>query len=1018
MADILSISSGAVGVYQRVLGVVSNNIANVGNEGYVRQDASVSQTPPTFDGRNFLGTGAVFEGVQRQYNAFIESSLRNARSSLNGQQAMVDYANRVVDILGSGEIGLSPALDRFFSAARNLSADPASVVARSTLLRESEGVASRFRDLANQLQQIEGETQRAMQSDLGEVNALAGQLGRVNLELSRYRSLDRQPSSLLDERDNLLRQLSERLDISVVESTNGEVTVNVGGAGSSGSLVAGQTVKPLQATFDTQSPERLSLLLDPFGSEPVSIAGVSGGQFGGLGSFRSMVLEPALSNLDLLAKSFLGEVNAIHTMGVDGYGQSGRALFDIETRFSYERVRGVNPLTINSEVANLEAFDGKDIRLSFDAQAGQVYSAALLGPFEAGDRFEVTLNGIGKSFAIGSDTSLAGVAQQLQQFIDGAFGVQLRTAVDPKGQVIVNSSVMKSFALDIKLSSDEARVQLGQSQGLWVATNRAGERITGSGSLLVDGVAISLQGQATDGEQVVVKASSRPAAGIRALVSDPMRVAAAAAFRATRSNDNLSTVRATVADLIGDAPLQFPAPALGAASGLANNPVPSEAVDWVAQRVVPIATVAAGQRDVAIYLDPLGTDAQLQVLTREGRHVLGSTIADGQSFVGSSTSVPASFMPGSTYSADYLNKAGTQAYRDLSLFYGARAQPTTVQILGTDHVPTGTQTRAARLTAELGLSSGAFTLPANGLVLNGVALPTQSATIAGAQDMADLLNAAISAAYAGATPSGKQAIEGITAVVNDGVLEITRPVDEGLPGELGRIALSFGSAGHPALLAEMGFRSAAYLDGPMPEDLLVFTTGSGDVKVGASFLGQPLDTGERRAALRGLSLDVEFTSAGRYRIIDAGTQTMLAERDYQSGDSIEYQGLRLSLTADPRAGDVFRIDGNADGRGDNANAARLADLEKRAIAGPAEAFTLGDAYLDVVNQIANVTLQSQVASKALEVVHQQAVEARESVSGVSLDEEAANLIRFQQAYQAAAKSMQVANQLFDAVLRI
>ncbi|NBQ92329.1 MAG: flagellar hook-associated protein FlgK, partial [Betaproteobacteria bacterium] len=218
MADILSISSSAVGVYQRVLGVVSNNIANVGNADYVKQDASVGQTPPTFDGRNFMGTGAVFEGVQRQYNAFIETTLRNATANLAGQNALVSYANRVVDFMASGEIGLSPALDRFFSAARNLSADPASPVARNTFLREVDGVASRFRDLSTQLQQVEAETQLAMKSDLSEVNALASQLGKVNLELSRLRSLDRQPPTLLDQRDKLLRQISDRLTIGVTEA--------------------------------------------------------------------------------------------------------------------------------------------------------------------------------------------------------------------------------------------------------------------------------------------------------------------------------------------------------------------------------------------------------------------------------------------------------------------------------------------------------------------------------------------------------------------------------------------------------------------------------------------------------------------------------------------------------------------------------------------------------------------------------------------------------------------------------
>jgi flagellar hook-associated protein 1 FlgK len=80
--------------------------------------------------------------------------------------------------------------------------------------------------------------------------------------------------------------------------------------------------------------------------------------------------------------------------------------------------------------------------------------------------------------------------------------------------------------------------------------------------------------------------------------------------------------------------------------------------------------------------------------------------------------------------------------------------------------------------------------------------------------------------------------------------------------------------------------------------------------------------------------------------------------------------------------------------------------------------SVGEAYLNVVDQVTDVAQKAQVATKALEVMHQQAVESREAVSGVSLDEEAANLIRFQQAYQAAAKSMQVASQMFDAVLRI
>ena len=1022
MADVLSISSSAIGVYQRVLGVVSNNIANVGNADYVKQDATVGQTPPSYDGRNYLGTGAVFEGVQRQYNAFIETSLRNSTANLASQNALVSYANRVVDVLGSGQIGLSPALDRFFTAARTLSADPASPVARNSFLREVDGVASRFRDLSNQLQQVESETQLAMKSDLGEVNALASQLGKVNLELSRQRSLDRQPATLLDQRDKLLRQIADRMDIGVSESENGVVTVTVGGAGSAGALVAGAVVKPLSAEFDSQAPERLGLLLDPFGREPVSIAGITGGSFGGLAALRSQVLDPALSNLDLLAKGFMTEVNRIQTEGVDANGQAGKPLYELRTAFSFDRIRGAAPLNIKAEISDLKAFDGKDIQLAFDAEAGQVYSTALLGPFQQGDRLEVTLNGLDKVFSVGSDTSQRGVAQQLRQFIDGAFGVQLRAQVDPNGQVVVNSSVMKSFSFEVKVSSELGRAQVDQSQGLWVATNREGERISGVNALTVDGVTIQVKGAAVNGEQLVVHASSRPAAGIYALVSDPKLVAAATSFRAVRGVDNLGIAKATIVDDISQGGGTAPAPLMGSTGGLANNPVPSEAQITNASRVVPFSTIPAGLKDVAIYLDPGQAVANLQIMTRDGRHLLGTAQADGSNFVSTVTSLPPPFNPGSTYSATYLNQQGGAAYRDWSMFYGARAKPTEVQVLGTDHVPVSIEQRAARLEAELGVKPGAISLPADGLTLNGVALPELSAAVSSTEEMRDFINLAIEQARQVATDSNAQAdldaLSGIEAVVRDGALELVRPPTAGPTGQKGLIALGIGPQGSTQLLAQLGFRTAAHLDGTIPEDLLVFTSGSGDVKIAASFAGEPLTAQQQREQLRQNPIQLEFTQPNRYRLIDIKTNTVLAERAYEAGEAISYRGLQIKLSAEPRTNDRFTIDGNQDGLGDNGAALRLVELEKKGITGPGNTLTVGDAYLGVVDQITNVAQQAQIATKAMEVVHQQAVEARESVSGVSLDEEAANLIRFQQAYQAAAKSMQVASQMFESVLRI
>ena len=101
MSDLVGISSGAVQAYQRALGVVSNNIANVGTEGYTRQVSDLAATAPRRIGQAFLGTGVEFQAVRRSVDEFVQQNMRDSNSDLATQKPLVDYANRVVDIMGS-----------------------------------------------------------------------------------------------------------------------------------------------------------------------------------------------------------------------------------------------------------------------------------------------------------------------------------------------------------------------------------------------------------------------------------------------------------------------------------------------------------------------------------------------------------------------------------------------------------------------------------------------------------------------------------------------------------------------------------------------------------------------------------------------------------------------------------------------------------------------------------------------------------------------------------------------------
>ena len=195
----------------------------------------------------------------------------------------------------------------------------------------------------------------------------------------------------------------------------------------------------------------------------------------------------------------------------------------------------------------------------------------------------------------------------------------------------------------------------------------------------------------------------------------------------------------------------------------------------------------------------------------------------------------------------------------------------------------------------------------------------------------------------------------------------------------------------------------------------MFVTGAGTASVAASYSGKPVDA---QQSLRSNPLALTFTSARHYRIRDVNTDTIVAERDFdpsQLDPGVTYQGLQLSFTTPPQAGDVFTIDGNADGTGNNENMLAIAALENKSFVGNK---TLSTAYIDHVNNVGNIARQATIAQTALKVVHDQAVTAKDQVSGVSLDQEAADLIRYQQAYQAAAKVLQVGSQLFDSILQV
>lgn len=160
-------------------------------------------------------------------------------------------------------------------------------------------------------------------------------------------------------------------------------------------------------------------------------------------------------------------------------------------------------------------------------------------------------------------------------------------------------------------------------------------------------------------------------------------------------------------------------------------------------------------------------------------------------------------------------------------------------------------------------------------------------------------------------------------------------------------------------------------------------------------------------------LEIRFTTNTRYQIIDTNTNTTITERDYDFNSQIIFNDLKVSLDKMPAAGDSFKVSANLNSAGDNSNLQRLLLIQD---AQKLSGATLQQGYERALSKVGAVNSLAKISEEALEVVYEDAVTLESSISGVSLDDEAADLIRFQQSFQAAAQVIKVSSAVFDSIL--
>jgi len=364
MPDLLNVSVSGLRAYQGALSTTSHNIANVGNEDYTRQRVEFDARLPIQQGPGFFGQGVDLTSVNRIIDEFNSLNIRDITSNTFRLSAFESFASRVETVIADEQTNLMPSLDGFFDALNDVANDPSADAPRVALLGAAEILEQRLSSMGEELRGIETEINGVVRSEVTEINAITTELARINETLTSLSSVDNQPSDLLDQRDALLKQLSEKISVTVVEQANGNLNVLVG---TGQLLVTNGTSLNLLTQQDAAQPDKISIAIESSGSTVDISTSLVGGELGGLLDFRDNLLSPAQNRLGRTAIALSETMNAQHVQGYDLNGNLGGNLFSTVSTGHLQAQFGGDYLNNGFDVGDTVAFD-----LQFDGQTVSV----------------------------------------------------------------------------------------------------------------------------------------------------------------------------------------------------------------------------------------------------------------------------------------------------------------------------------------------------------------------------------------------------------------------------------------------------------------------------------------------------------------------------------------------------------------------------------------------------------------------------------------------------------------------
>lgn len=401
--SLINIGLSSLNANTAALNTISNNIANVDTDGYSRQQTVTTSSALQNIGVGYIGTGTTLSDVRRIYNSFLDTQVQTTTALAADATAYSTQASSTDALLSDDSTGISTTMASFFTQLQAVSTTANDASSRASLLTSAKALTARFNSVAAQLAAQNTDVNNQLASTASKVNDLAASIAKLNTQITQANN-GGTPNSLLDSRNEAVRQLNELVGAKVIDN-NGSYDVYIGNGQT---LVSGSTVNKLTTVPSTTDATQMSLQLNysQYSTDVTSV--ITGGSIGGLLRYRSDVLTPATNQLGRIALTMADTVNSQLAQGVDSYGNFGSDLYSDINSDAQNAQRSIGAGTnkgtsnFNVSISDTSKLTDSDYQVTFtDAthySVSKLPDGTAMGSYSTADKpeidgFQLSLNG-------------------------------------------------------------------------------------------------------------------------------------------------------------------------------------------------------------------------------------------------------------------------------------------------------------------------------------------------------------------------------------------------------------------------------------------------------------------------------------------------------------------------------------------------------------------------------------------------------------------------------------------------